>query len=248
MTGLDLIIGGHSHSFLYPNNAALPFLIANGSLASNTDLANLQGPYPTFVQNPVSQSVPVVQAFWASRYSAAVSLYNVCQRLQCQCSCTARCLSRSFVLVVPGTRGRRTVQLRRYLLSQSHGMRFKPLSATLLVVRVLLMRCRYLGRFIVEFDVSHKLVSATGAPILLGEAASSSNIVPDANTQALIDQLAVPVRAFGTQTIGSTQVRLDGDRADVRSMETNLGNVLASPLFNVYHWALVPHLLVLLGH
>lgn len=48
--GIDVVVGGHSHSLL-----------------SNTD-ANAEGPYPTMVDNPDGYKVPVVQAASYSKY------------------------------------------------------------------------------------------------------------------------------------------------------------------------------------
>lgn len=71
--GLDLIIGGHSHSFLWPNPDAPPafFKPDNGEDAeccgSQHDIT--WGPYPTYAKN-----VPVVQASWGSRYMGKLVL------------------------------------------------------------------------------------------------------------------------------------------------------------------------------
>ncbi|GAQ89649.1 hypothetical protein KFL_005470010, partial [Klebsormidium nitens] len=59
--GLSLIVGGHSHTFLYSGRP--PKL----SVAGNTTDTPLF-PYPINVQNDFGTTVPYVQAFWAGRY------------------------------------------------------------------------------------------------------------------------------------------------------------------------------------
>ena len=54
---LDLVIGGHSHSFLYPESKAPP----SGEKPV--------GPYPTYVTQPrTGRKVPVVQAYAFTKY------------------------------------------------------------------------------------------------------------------------------------------------------------------------------------
>jgi 5'-nucleotidase len=157
VTGIDLIIGGHSHSFLYSNSSTTPLPELNRANGL-TDAANYMGPYPTttpLAAQP-NTTTPITTAFWASRY---------------------------------------------------------------------------LGRFDTVFDgPSRKLKSIFGNPILLGQSGSDSNITPDPAAQAIIDQLAPPVRNLGFQVVGATARRLDGDTRLVRSQETNLGNIIADSM------------------
>eukprot|EP01026_Neomeris_dumetosa_P033267 TRINITY_DN264_c1_g1_i1.p1 TRINITY_DN264_c1_g1~~TRINITY_DN264_c1_g1_i1.p1 ORF type:complete len:658 (+),score=54.87 TRINITY_DN264_c1_g1_i1:169-1974(+) len=66
--GIDLVIGGHSHTFLYTPPQKAPILgydTSSDSVIRDTPT----GQYPTFVQNAYSgKVVPVVQAYYASRY------------------------------------------------------------------------------------------------------------------------------------------------------------------------------------
>ncbi|EFN56515.1 hypothetical protein CHLNCDRAFT_144120 [Chlorella variabilis] len=73
--GVDLIVGGHSHTLLYGEPAPAgqpqvagqppPLLISPPTNETNTPL----GPYPTLVSNPASgRTIPIVQALYASRY------------------------------------------------------------------------------------------------------------------------------------------------------------------------------------
>ncbi|KAG1664927.1 hypothetical protein FOA52_004449 [Chlamydomonas sp. UWO 241] len=68
---IDLVIGGHSHTFLYPENATAPRLISNVSTSSDTPA----GPYPTSLMNEVQGRVAhVVQASWGTRYVGYLEL------------------------------------------------------------------------------------------------------------------------------------------------------------------------------
>lgn len=59
---IDLIVGGHSHSFLWSSGSP-PAYSSGGK--KNTD--HVWGPYPTWV-DAFGRKIPVVQAFWGSRY------------------------------------------------------------------------------------------------------------------------------------------------------------------------------------
>lgn len=79
--GLDLIIGGHSHSFLWPEPDSPPAFykpdtIKDGSCCSKQSGPEYDvtwGPYPTYVHSNGKQ-VPVVQASWGSRYMGKLVL------------------------------------------------------------------------------------------------------------------------------------------------------------------------------
>ena len=60
---LDLVIGGHSHSFLYPQNEEPP------------SIENPIGEYPTMVTNKkTNREVPVVQAYAFTKYLGNIEL------------------------------------------------------------------------------------------------------------------------------------------------------------------------------
>ena len=57
---VDLVVGGHSHSFLFtgdPPSNDIPF-----------------GPYPTLVKQNNGRTVPVVQAFWGTKYLGYIKI------------------------------------------------------------------------------------------------------------------------------------------------------------------------------
>nr|XP_014091997.2 protein 5NUC isoform X2 [Bactrocera oleae] len=57
---IDLVIGGHSHSFLYTGNAP--------------DVEPIEGPYPTIVKQQSGKEVPVVQAYAYTKYLGKLHL------------------------------------------------------------------------------------------------------------------------------------------------------------------------------
>jgi 5'-nucleotidase/UDP-sugar diphosphatase len=63
--GLDLIVSGHSHTFLWTDESTKPRLTGAGT---SSPYQKQDGDYPTLVPNANSVSVPIVQAFWAGRY------------------------------------------------------------------------------------------------------------------------------------------------------------------------------------
>ena len=65
--GLDLIVGGHSHTLLYTGTP--PNILKDGTPESFVP----PGPYPTMVtNNGTGKQIPVVQALWASRYMGSL--------------------------------------------------------------------------------------------------------------------------------------------------------------------------------
>lgn len=84
----------------------------------------------------------------------------------------------------------------------------------------------YLGRLDVEFDSEGVLSDWDGDAILL-----SQYITPDADIQALLDELAGPVNDLRNQEIGAEASELlDGDRSICRIEECALGNIISDAL------------------
>lgn len=114
---------------------------------------------------------------------------------------------------------------------------------------------KYVGRLVVSFDETGSLVELEGDPIVSGEplftdpAESGTFATDDANVEGLTGQTIDDLVANETvdpdvleasntiqtvlnqklaQTFGETDVFLDGVREDVRTQETNLGNLTAA--------------------
>ncbi|KAL5289325.1 hypothetical protein ACFFRR_009461 [Megaselia abdita] len=60
---VDIVVGGHSHSFLY-----------TGSKPPNGQPETIEGPYPTFVEQKSGKHVPVVQAYAFTKYLGKIEV------------------------------------------------------------------------------------------------------------------------------------------------------------------------------
>ncbi|GJM73835.1 hypothetical protein HMSSN036_60510 [Paenibacillus macerans] len=85
---------------------------------------------------------------------------------------------------------------------------------------------KYLGRVDLVFDEQGR--------VLTGPGQTSGSLVPvngqvaeDAAAKAMLDPLKAELEELKKQVIGTAAVVLDGERANVRSKETNLGNLIA---------------------
>jgi len=81
----------------------------------------------------------------------------------------------------------------------------------------------YLGRMDVEFDADGIITDIEGDTIFL-----SRFITPDADVQAIVDELNTEIEAIQAEPVGViSEVALDGDRTVCRVEECNLGNIIA---------------------
>jgi 5'-nucleotidase / UDP-sugar diphosphatase len=91
---------------------------------------------------------------------------------------------------------------------------------------------RYVGQLIVDFDANGQItaIDAASGPVRVAGGDNPDAVQPDAAIQT---QVVEPVQAFIdtlNTPIGSTQVALDGRRSEVRTRETNQGNLIADAL------------------
>ncbi|MBS3984437.1 MAG: 5'-nucleotidase C-terminal domain-containing protein [Selenomonadales bacterium] len=86
----------------------------------------------------------------------------------------------------------------------------------------------HLGRVDVVFDQSGVRMSNG-----LIEATQSTAVAQDARVLEVINRYNQQVNAIHAQVIGSTTVRLEGDRAVVRTAESNLGNLVTDAMLRV---------------
>jgi 5'-nucleotidase / UDP-sugar diphosphatase len=82
---------------------------------------------------------------------------------------------------------------------------------------------RWLGDLTIGFDANGDITSVLAARPT--EVAAS--LEPDPGYEARIGVLAQPLTALRSQQVGEAAVALNGARADVRTKETNLGNLIA---------------------
>lgn len=80
---------------------------------------------------------------------------------------------------------------------------------------------KYLGVLDVTFDENGVIANYTG------ELKDLSKYAEDAAAKAKVEEYKAPLTELQKQVVGSTSVVLNGERADVRSKETNLGNLIA---------------------
>ncbi len=84
---------------------------------------------------------------------------------------------------------------------------------------------KYLGRLVVGFDAEGKIIDETLTSLLNGAYATSSN-----NLNVALDQLNEILLAQSNNVVGQSDVFLDGRRSQVRTQETNLGNLTADSM------------------
>ncbi|MEA5616939.1 choice-of-anchor I family protein [Cronbergia sp. UHCC 0137] len=94
---------------------------------------------------------------------------------------------------------------------------------------------KYVGRLVVEFDEAGKIIPESIDPNVSGAYATDDQGVADLNAENLVDPeikaitdaLREVIVAQDGNVVGITEVFLNGARADVRTQETNLGNLTA---------------------
>ncbi|MDX1578240.1 MAG: 5'-nucleotidase C-terminal domain-containing protein, partial [Gemmatimonadota bacterium] len=92
---------------------------------------------------------------------------------------------------------------------------------------------RYVGRLMAGFDKDGNVVAIESAsgPVRVAGGANFDAVMPDPEVQArVVDPVAAGLAALASNVIGTTQVPLDGRRSEVRSRETNEGNLIADAL------------------
>lgn len=80
---------------------------------------------------------------------------------------------------------------------------------------------KYLGVLDVTFDENGVIADYTG------ELKDINTYVEDEAAKAKVEEFKAPLTELQKQVVGNTSVALNGERADVRSKETNLGNLIA---------------------
>lgn len=104
---------------------------------------------------------------------------------------------------------------------------------------------KWLGDFTLELDDTNKLAAVVGPgepkPVWAGGLGSPARallpnegveVAQNADFVTLLKPYQDQVNALKARKIGNTQVRLNGDRTDARTRETNLGNLIADALLD----------------
>lgn len=84
---------------------------------------------------------------------------------------------------------------------------------------------KYLGDLHLTFDRAGTLTDWAGKPHIV-----DATIPPDSAFQTKLASYAEPLQELQQQVIGQTEVKLEGDRARIRTSETNLGNLVADAM------------------
>ena len=95
---------------------------------------------------------------------------------------------------------------------------------------------KYIGRLVIDFDENGNIipesydsaVSGAYATDEAGVAALNAQALVDPAVQAIVDQLSDVIVAKESNVFGVSDVFLNGTRGDVRTQETNLGNLTAA--------------------
>lgn len=86
---------------------------------------------------------------------------------------------------------------------------------------------KYLGRLDVTFDDEGVVMAATGEPIIV-----DGQIAEDTGLKQRIAALAQPLEDIRQKVIGETITPIDGDRANCRVQECEMGNLVAGALLD----------------
>ena len=91
---------------------------------------------------------------------------------------------------------------------------------------------KYVGRVILGFNASGEVVEVLTESGPVRVSGTGEDVVsPDPDVQALVvDPVAAELEAIANTTVAETEVPLDGVRANIRSVETNLGNIIADSM------------------
>jgi 5'-nucleotidase len=96
---------------------------------------------------------------------------------------------------------------------------------------------RYVGRLVVNFDRRGNVVSYDGGPVRVASGTCNDTlpcddaVVPDPEmTSRVVEPVSAALDEFASTVLATSEVDLDGLRNNVRTMETNEGNLIADSL------------------
>ncbi|HYZ98049.1 MAG TPA: bifunctional metallophosphatase/5'-nucleotidase [Acidimicrobiales bacterium] len=92
---------------------------------------------------------------------------------------------------------------------------------------------KYLGRLAVDFDGEGNVIGWEGGPIRVAGGDNPDAVKPSGKLQArVVRPVSDFVTALDEQVIGTSEVALDGTRVNIRTTETNEGNLIADALLS----------------
>ncbi|MBN1276440.1 MAG: 5'-nucleotidase C-terminal domain-containing protein [Deltaproteobacteria bacterium] len=93
---------------------------------------------------------------------------------------------------------------------------------------------RYVGRLVAEFDDNGEVIeidNSISGPVRVAGGCSKDSVEPDSEIlQKVIEPVERYIETLSSQIIGKSEVPLDGRRVSVRTMETNMGDVIADSI------------------
>jgi 5'-nucleotidase len=90
---------------------------------------------------------------------------------------------------------------------------------------------KYLGRLAVEFDADGNVIGFEGGPVRVAGGEEPDAVSPKGSVQrAVVDPVIASTASLAENVIATSEVDLDGVRNQVRSVETNQGNLIADAL------------------
>lgn len=86
---------------------------------------------------------------------------------------------------------------------------------------------KFLGELNVTFNDAGEITEAVGEPIIMDAA-----VAEDAPTKALIAEKAAPLEEIRQKVVAQTAEAIDGDRANCRAVECQMGNLVADAMLD----------------
>lgn len=187
VSGVDLIVGGHSHTLpaVYPTVVERKLL--NVNTATQAELEALPGIGPVIAKRIIE---------WRETKGPFVKVEDLLQ--------------------VAGIGPVRLAGIRDLVTVSDEPVRTLVVQAG--------AHAQYLGRISLTFDKAGNVVAWEGALL------PTKDIPPHPKVEEKLSVFREPIEALKRKVVGETKVPLEGERAKVRTEETNLGNLIADAM------------------
>ncbi|MFN3346677.1 MAG: 5'-nucleotidase C-terminal domain-containing protein [Candidatus Bipolaricaulaceae bacterium] len=187
VSGIDIIVGGHSHTLPAEYPALVEKKLLNVNTATQAELEALPGIGPAIAQEII-------------RYRETVGPFGSVEEL----------------LKVRGIGPARLAAIRDLVTVRDEPLRTLVVQAG--------EYAQHLGRLSLTFDPQGYVVSWTG------ELIPTKDFTPHPKVEEKLAVFRQAIAALKAKVVGETRVYLEGERAKVRTEETNLGNLVADAI------------------
>lgn len=187
VSGIDIIVGGHSHTLPAEYPTVVEKKLINVNTATQAELEALPGIGPVIAQEII-------------KYRETVGPFKSVEEL----------------LKVRGIGPARLAAIRNLVTVSDEPMRTLVVQAG--------EYAQYLGRLSVTFDPQGHVVSWSG------ELIATKDFAPHPKVEEKLVVFREAIEALKAKVVGETAVYLEGERAKVRTEETNLGNLVADAM------------------